>query len=255
MSWLGAGVALVLLAQSAGASAQAQALVIAVEDGAGPWSLRDGTGYANDIVVAAFKAMGVDVQLRVVPYARCKRMAMNGDVAGCFSMSPAPEFEGVIDLSDRPLFSCDAGYFFNVNKPPTVTRQEDLPPRTVVGTVIGYEYPRAFETLVAKGLLVAESSPSEEINLMKLALGRIDLALLTYNDMKSVSSLIERAGVGGKVGATFRSGILDSHIGFSRKHPDGSRALRQFNTGHRLITSNGTLERIRRVWTQKLARP
>ena len=93
------------------ASAQTKSLVIAVEDDAAPWSLADGSGYANDIVSIAFKAVGVDVQLKVVPYARCKRMVVNGDVAGCFSMSPAPELAGLVELSEQPIFSCYAGYF------------------------------------------------------------------------------------------------------------------------------------------------
>ena len=106
----------------AAAYAQHKSLVIAVEDDAAPWSRADGSGYANDVVVAAFKAVGVDVQLRVMPYARCKRMALNGEVAACLSMSPAPELNGSIELSARPLFTCYAGYFYNVNKPPRVAR-------------------------------------------------------------------------------------------------------------------------------------
>ena len=134
-----------------------------------------------------------------MPYARCKRMAVNGEVAACLSMSPSPEFAGLVELSSKPLFTCRAGYFYSVNKPPRVNRQEDLPRNTVVGTVIGYEYPDEFERLSRLGVVVREESPSEDINLRKLALGRIDLALLTYNQMKSPEWLINRAGVDGKV--------------------------------------------------------
>src|SRR5882672_3584311 len=74
-----------LFVNSGIAWAQTKSLIIAVEDDAAPWSLADGTGYANDVVVAAFRAVGVDVQLRVMPYARCKRMAISGDVVACLS--------------------------------------------------------------------------------------------------------------------------------------------------------------------------
>jgi ABC-type amino acid transport substrate-binding protein len=245
-------ISIILLTNPASIRSQPKSLIIAVEDDAAPWSKADGTGYANDVVIAAFKAVGVDAQLRVVPYARCKRMAVNGTVAGCFSMSPSPELDGVIELSARPLFTPYSGYFFNVNKPPAVTRQEDLPPKTVVGTVIGYEYPSAFNKLIQTGVVVPEESPSEVINLKKLALGRVDLAILNYDKMKSPKWLITRAGVNGNVKPTFRAGVLKSYIGFSNKNPQGAWARLKFNKGYRLITTNGTLRRIRSMWLQKL---
>jgi len=242
-----------LLMNVASARSQTKSLVIAVEDDAAPWSRADGTGYANDVVVAAFSAVGIDVKLRVMPYARCKRMAIKGDVAGCLSMSPSTEFQGLIELSAKPLFTCYAGYFYNVNRPPRVTRQTDLPAKTVVGTVIGYEYPAEFEGLKQKGIIVLEESPSEELNLKKLALGRVDLALLTYNQVKSPQWLISRAGVEGKVKTAFQAGLLQSYIGFSRKHSEGLWALQQFNKGYRLISANGTLRHIGSAWSRKLA--
>ena len=184
-------------------SSQSKPLVIAVEDDAAPWSRADGTGYANDVVVASFKAVNVDVQLQVMPYARCKRMVLNGTVAACLSMSPSAEFAGLVELSANPLFTCFAGYFYNVDKPLPVTRERDLTAKTVVGTVIGYEYPAAFESLRKKGRIVIEESPSEETNLKKLALGRVDLALLTYNQVKSPEWLIARAGVAGRCAPHF----------------------------------------------------
>ena len=245
--------AALLATHAAVTSAQRKSLVIAVEDDAAPWSLKDGTGYANDVVIAAFKATGFDAELRVVPYARCKRMVMNGDVPACFTMSPTPEFKELIEFSEKPLFSCYAGYFYNVDRPPKVRRQEQLSARTVVGTVLGYEYPPEFEQLVQRSIVVTEQSPSEDINLKKLAMGRLDLALLNYNEMKTASWLIGKAGVTGKVKTTFRSGRLNSYIGFSKKHPDGLLALREFNRGFRLISGNGTLRRIKQEWTRKLA--
>lgn len=253
--WLRTGrvLAIVLFLLPQPASSQSRSVVVAVEDDAAPWSRADGSGYANDIVLAAFKAVGIDVDFRVVPYARCKRMAVNGDVHACFSMSPSSEFDDAIDLSAKPLFTCKAGYFYNINKPPRVSRQHDLPAKTVVGTVIGYEYPAEFEKLVNRGVIVLEPSESEDLNLRKLALGRVDFAVLTYNEIKSANWLIGRAGVTGKVKVGFSAGALKSYIGFSRKHGDGRWALREFNKGHRAIVANGTLKRIKDKWSRELS--
>ena len=230
------------------AETETNSVVLSVEDDASPWSRSDGSGYANDLVVAAYRAVGVEVDLKVVPYARCKRMAVNGEVAGCFSTSPSPDSKGLIELSDRPLFSVTSGYFYNVNKPPSVSRQESLPAETIVGTVIGYEYPASFEQLRVQKKLVVEESPSEDVNLRKLAAGRIDLALLNYNEMKSPESLMKRAGVVGQVKTGFEAGSMNSYIAFSTKHPDGRWAREQFNKGFTIITANGTLHRIKKAW-------
>jgi polar amino acid transport system substrate-binding protein len=231
---------------------QVNSIVVAVEDGAAPWSRPDGTGYANDVVVAAFKAVGVDVDLRVVPYARCKRMALNGEVPACFNTSPSPEFAGLLELSAQPLFIINAGYFYNVNKPVKATRQENLPPKTVVGTVIGYEYPPSFDRLKQQGVIVVEESPSEDINLRKLAAGRIDLALLTYNEMKTPKFLIQRAGVSGQVQTTFQAGGMNSYIAFSTKNSQGGWAKQEFDKGFAAISRNGTLKRIKSRWLRAL---
>jgi polar amino acid transport system substrate-binding protein len=175
-------------------------------------------------------------------------MAITGEVAGCFSTSPSPELRGLIQLSDQPLFSVTSGYFYNVNKPPIVNRQENLAAETIVGTVIGYEYPASFEQLKEQKKLLVEPSPSEDVNLRKLAAGRIDLALLNYNEMKSPEWLMKRAGVTGQVKTGFEAGLMNSYIAFSTKHPEGAWAREQFNKGFSIIRTNGTLHRIKKTW-------
>ena len=234
------------------AYSQTDTLDIAVEDAASPWSQADGTGYANDVVVSAFKAGGVAVRFLVMPYARCKKMVIRGEVAAAFSMSPSPEFDGLVTFSVKPLFSCNSDFFCRVNSLMEVRRKEDLPRHTVIGTVIGYEYPSVFEELRHSGVIVPEESPSEELNLRKLVLGRIDFALLNCNALKSPELVAEWAGVQGKVRFAFRCGILNSYIGFSNKHPKGMRALRKFNSGFTRISSNGVLRSIERRWSKLL---
>jgi len=228
--------------------AQTKSVAIAVEDDAAPWSRSDGSGYANDLVVAAFKAVGVVVELKVVPYARCKRMAMNAEVVGCFSTSPSSDLDGEIELAAKPLFTVKSGYFYNIKKSISSKSQQQLPAGTVVGTVIGYEYPKEFEQLKQQGTVVVEESPSEDVNLRKLAAGRIDLALLNFNEMKTAASLIKKAGVAGQVQTTFAAGMMNSYIGFSVKHPQGRWAREQFDKGFSRIIANGTHRRIRETW-------
>jgi polar amino acid transport system substrate-binding protein len=229
-------------------TALAAPLIIAVEDDAAPWSQHDGTGFANDVVRAAFKAAGVEVELMVVPYARCKMMALQGKAAACFSMSWLPEFAGKIIFAEKPLFNCYSDYFTGSERPLNVTGEKSLPKGTVVGVVRGYEYPHSVYELKKKGTVVFEESESDELNLKKLAMGRIDTALVNFNETKPAELLMARAGVTGQVKRAFRSGTLGSFIGFSMKYPQGAEALKSFNKGYRIISANGTRRKIELKW-------
>jgi ABC-type amino acid transport substrate-binding protein len=227
-------------------------LPIAVEDDAAPWSQKDGTGFANEVVGAAFKAVGVEVELKVVPYARCKEMAIKGKAAACLSMAWLPEFAGKIVFAEKPLFTCYADYITGSRKPLMATQEKNIPKGTVVGIVRGFEYPPSVQELNKKGIVVFEESESDELNLKKLVAGRIDTALIVnVNDMNPVELLLQKAGVTGQVKRSFRSGINRSFIGFSTKHPQGMAALEKFNKGYRVILDNGTRRKIERKWRER----
>lgn len=100
-----------------------ETIEIVVEDKASPWSMDDGTGFANDVIVAAFAAVNVKAILLTMPYSRCKKEVLRGNVAACLSMSWNDSFEGLIQFSEKPLFSCNSDYYYNVRKPIAATRE------------------------------------------------------------------------------------------------------------------------------------
>jgi len=107
--------------------AYSQQFNIAVEDDAAPWSQKDGTGYAND-VVRAFKAVNQDITLQVVPYSRCKEITMNGKVSACFNMSGIdnPEFKEKITFPKIPLFRRTIDYFVKNENLTKVQNQQNF---------------------------------------------------------------------------------------------------------------------------------
>ena len=226
----------------------AESLEIAAEDDAAPWSQKDGTGYANDVVKAAFKAVEIDVKFQVMPYARCKHLIVEGEVVACFSVSPLKELEKTVRFADKPLFVCFADYFQNVNNPVKAASEDEIPKGTVVGTVTGYEYPESIYKLKEKGIVVFEEVDSEELNVKKLADGRIALTLLNHNQMKPPGIMLAQNGATGKIARAFPCGTLDSFIAFSKKHPRGDWACVKFNQGFKTISANGTLLEIQRKW-------
>ncbi len=230
------------------AQAFAEPLLIAAEDDAEPWSLSDGSGFANDVVRAAFKAAGTDIQMEVMPYARCKELVLSGQMVAAFSMSWASELKGKVLFSRQPLFTCTSDYFVAVSRSAQLQRLGRLPRGAVLGVVLGYEYPPSVYALRAKGDLVFDEVASEEINLKKLALGRIDAALLNYNVAKPAARMLAKAGVEGKVVRAFHAGDLRAHIGFSRLHPRGAWALKRFDQGYQRIVADGSLRAIEQRW-------
>jgi len=163
-----------------------RAIEIAVEDEAEPWSRRDGTGSANDVVRA--------------------------------------------------------------DRPGAPKQNDQLANGLVVGVVRGYEYPPSVYLLEQQGAIVLEESPSEVINLKKLSVGRIGATIINHNETKRDDYVIAQADAKGKVRRTGRAGILNSFIGFSRRHPDTKWALERFNTGFLAIVKNGELNRIEQRW-------
>jgi len=234
------------------APARGAELRILVEDDAEPFSRKDGNGYANDIVKAAFDAVGVQVQFQVVPYARCKAAVLAGTEAACFSMSRSETLAGLVKFSNAPLFSVTPIYFQNRDHRLAARSEAELGNGAVVGIVNGYEYPESALKAQARGARF-EPARTEQINLKKLALHRIDTALVMENSLRGAEFWVRDAGVSGQVIPTFHSTSLDSFIGFSTRHPQGMTALDQFNRGFALIQANGTARKIFEKWSSNRA--
>jgi hypothetical protein len=224
------------------------ALEVAVEDAAALWSRHDGTGFANDVVRAAFHAAGVEVTFRVVPYARCKQLVIEGAVPACFSMSRDPALKGVVLFPSMPILVCYADLVQDPARPVRATRLRDLPRGTVVGTVLGYEYPDAVREAVKTGAIVLDEAPSEDMLLRKLAAGRLPVALVNVNDNKSVAYLSALAQIAKPAVRVERVGALESFAGFSARHARGPWALKKYEEGMRIIGASGTLTAITRRW-------
>jgi len=220
---------------------------VGVEDAAAPWSQPDGTGYANDLVRAAFDAVDIDVRLHVLPYARCKQHVLNGELVACVSMSPAPELRRAVRFSARPLFVFTCRFFERPLRP-LARRIEDFPLGTRVGTVLGYEYPpEMLERLRRRGAIL-EPAPTEETNLRKLAAGRIDAAVVNSDAVKSPDWVAARAGVTGRVRSVFSIGGMPAYVGISMAHRDGRALAARFDVGYARIIASGEQRRIQRRW-------
>ena len=244
---MGRAIALAFLVFAASCDASFAAdLTIMAEDAAPPFSRADGTGFANDLVKAAFKAAGIDVALDIVPYARCKKDAEDGRVAACFSMSWYSGVEKFVVFSDKPIFRVYADVFLSRGAT-GIRRPEELTGRKVIGIVNEYEYPDEVYRLRSNGI-VLQAANDDLTNLRLLARGRLDAAIVMTNDLVPQIQKAMQAGVAPQVVPAFRLGFEDGYMGFSLKHPQGEAARRSFNEGYLRILADGTVEALRRKW-------
>jgi polar amino acid transport system substrate-binding protein len=232
------------------AQTPAPTIEIAAEDAADLWSRPDGRGFANEVVRAAFHAAGAEVNFRVVPYARCKHLVIAGSVVACFSMSRDPALNGSVIFPSVPIFTCYADLVENPAHPVRrVAQLSELPRGTIVGTVLGYEYPAAVQQAVKSGAVVLDEAPTEEMLLRKLAAGRLPLAILNVNESKSLAYVSALAHLAAPPVPVNRVGTLESYLGFSAKHPGAKQAMHLYEDGMRKIAGNGVLAAITRRWT------
>ncbi len=222
---------------------------IMFEDAAAPWSNPDGTGYANDVVEASFQEMNVKVRKQVVPYSRCKEMALAGKITACVSMTWLPEYKGLIELAKEPLIILNSDIFENkqnpLPRPPSNGCQ--LPPGKTIGVVRGYEYPSATMALQKKSGSWAVSGTDTQ-SLQRLALGRLDAAVVITNDLEPRNKKAVAAGVEEKVAFAFQCGQETGTIGFSLKSPLGIWARDTYKEGFRRLKQKGGLDKIHQKW-------
>ncbi|WP_157669882.1 ABC transporter substrate-binding protein [Chitinibacter sp. GC72] len=246
------GLLLPLTMAQAMAQGIAEPLEILVEDAAEPFSRADGSGYANELVVAAYAAVGIDVKLGVVPYSRCKAMVLDGSVAACFNMAWEKALEGRVKLADEPLYKAHGVYFQHKARPLAARKESELGKPLRIGTVKDYEYADSALQARLRGAVFFPGR-SEQVSLKRLAQGKLDAALVIGNDLQGSRYWAESAGVADQVELAFPSTPTLVYIGFSTSHPQGQWALDKFNQGYKLLRETGYIGQLRKKWVAQLS--
>ncbi len=226
----------------------AEAVTIGAENDASPWSFPDGSGYVNDLVREAYKAVNWDVTYEVLPYSRCKIQTEEGNLVACFSASRTPETEKKLQFSSLPVFKAHNLLFANGDSPLQGCNADAWGHKISVGFVNQYEYLPAVEALQKSGKITVNMIPSEVSMVRMLASGRLDAALVTVDPVKRIElvSVLARVKPFFKVVCDF--GSLPAYVAFSRANPQSAKALEAFNKGLALITRNGTVARLQKEW-------
>ena len=230
-------------------------LTILVEDASEPFSRADGTGYANDLVRAAYAAAGVPVKLNVVPYARCKEYLKRAMTPACFAMSWSRDLDNTgIIFSREPLFEVHADVFQRRYSARSLRSLADLGRGATLGIINGYEYSPQINTLERRGV-VLQRNMDDAANLRMLAHNRLDAAILMTSDFDDVERRLDRGEARDAVRFAFRGGLMKSYIGFNLRNRQGALARDAFERGYRLISKSHEKDRVRRRWMAWSRRP
>ncbi|MFC4161737.1 substrate-binding periplasmic protein [Chitinimonas lacunae] len=227
-------------------AAQADSVTLGVEDDWAPYAAKVGNeahGFAVDLVRAAYEAVGVEVSLVALPYARCMAEARVGKLVGCFDAARNSLLEERYFWHRQPLFRARVQIYA-----PSHSRDSDLTLRQLEGRVVGvtngYEYGEEFER---NPRILRSVSNRDEHSFRKLLARRVDY-VIAYEKVAEYLMAENAADFRGRfkpVGVVTEAGL---YIAFSKKHPDAPHYLEKFNRGLDAIMRNGKYRQIEASW-------
>lgn len=198
-----------------------------------------GKGFTTAIVTEAFKRAGYEVKISFMPWARVIQEVQAGKYDAAY-----PEYYSEERLQNFWLSEAFAtgplGFYKRKADPISYTTLKDLQPYRI-GVVLGYVNTPEFD---AAEYLQKEAVNSDEQNLRKLLLGRIDLAVI---DQFVAEYLIKTLIPEGADTLEFMNPPLKEqplHVIFARQVAGSEEKLQAFNAALKTMREDGTLDRI-----------
>ncbi len=233
MGMLFRGLLLMLLVGPAGPAWAAETITLGAENDWVPYSNQDGTGMANEIVRAAYQAVGIEVKFNVGPYNRLLKMVRDGELLGAFNVPKEKSNENDYLFGKTPIFTAHSAYYFNKAHPLSVGRKEDLKNGERIGVVFDYGYGDFFSS---NDKIVKIPVRSDQLNIRKLAKGRIDATILyDKTARKLLSEVILKA---------FDSESGNIYVAFSKRFPKAQYYADKLDEGLADIKASGILKKI-----------
>ncbi len=242
--------------QTAWAQAAAELPTLAVCQDFYPYTgVADGkaVGFSVDLVRAAFAAVGVTANYRLLPYPRCLAEAERGLVLGCFAIGrEADSFtSGKLIAHRTPMSTFILGLFVNASSKLQALRLQDMK-NLRVAVAKDAAYGEMFERST-QGIRI--DVLNEITGLRMLARGRVDAALL---DQRSCAYLVrshreEFAGLFRDAAMPGSFPTMFLHVGFSAVRPESQRYADLMDQGLAAIKASGAYERISGHWSPTLA--
>ncbi|MGX9462482.1 substrate-binding periplasmic protein [Shewanella sp. A14] len=216
-------------------------ITLAAEDSWPPFADEVGNGISHKLIHQAFKQVGVNVSTIVVPYSRGLIMAERGSVDGVFNVTREQSTIDRFVFGNEPLFSVTASFFFTKEHPTLANNKWQIPTRSIIGIVSGYEYGDEFNALVEQRKLhvIKVNSQRQLINL--LLVGRIDTAIM-YDLVADV--YIKQMGVNDEINAQFNNHKSEIFVAFSKHNPQATHLSKLLDKGLLTLQKQGKYQQL-----------
>lgn len=228
-------------------AAKAETVTIVAEDDWYPYCASKGgkaEGMAVDIVTEAFKAAGVTVTYKVMPYARCMDEVKKGAEVGCFNTSWVPAYDADMIKTKEHLFEGEIGIY----APSTYTGPSDLKVASLegksVGITNGYDYGTEF---AANAKIKKDIANTDLLSMKKLSAGRTEFGLY-YSKVADNVVKENKKDLEGKVKRVGTVTVDKLYLSFSKKHKDGKKFADLLDKGLATIRGNGSYQKIQDKW-------
>jgi len=241
--------ALTLVLTLAQAPASADQITLVAENDWYPYTAqRDGraVGMTVDLVRSAYAAVGISLQLKSMPFARCMALVERGDELGCFnSGQDLKHSQDAYLFHAIPLLLNSNGIYARADSSEAGLGAAALSGRRV-GLTHGASYGDAIE---ANQAIVRVVALTDLANLRMLTAGRTDYAVL---DDRVFDHLVqanpgELRGKLKRVGRGFSD--LPIYVAFSRRRQEAARQAALLDQGLTALKASGEYRRIVERWT------
>ena len=200
-------------------------------------------GASSAVVAEAFKAAGDAVKIEFYPWSRAVDMAKKDKAYVAYFPEYYSKENAAAFLYSDPI-GVGPLVFVERKADPVKWDSYDSLKGKRIGVVQDYVNTEELDKRIASKALVADEAPDDTKNLLKVAAGRVDVAVIDLNvfnylvkNDSSVKAVADKLQVNGKT-------LEDKKLFVCfKKSPEGEKALKAFNEGLKKIDTDAIMKK------------
>lgn len=162
-----------------------------------PFTLQSGgvvSGQAVDVLVEAGRRVGLDIAVKILPFARIDNELRRGaasNVACAYAFSRTPEREAYMLFGSVPVTMTSYVLYAKAAKGNAAYTGVEALQGARIGVRLAFRVPKAIKQAAERGDLVLETVNDDGLNFKKLSLGRLDYVLTNQDVGETMVQLLQ----------------------------------------------------------------